>query len=40
MVGHVLWTLIRCVIILVARLGVRSYVEPEKIGAEAHRQRE
>ena len=40
MVGHVVWTLIRCVIILAARLGVRSYVEPEKTGAEAHRQRE
>ena len=40
MVGHIVWTLIRCVIILAARLGVRNYVEPEKTGAEAHRQRE
>ena len=40
MVGHAVWTLIRCVIILAARLGVRSNVEPEKTGAEAHRQLE
>ena len=40
MVGHVVWTLIRCVIILAAGLGVRSYVEPEKTRAEAHGQRE
>ena len=40
MVGHVAWTIIRCMIILAARLGVRSDVESEKTGAEAHRQRE
>ena len=43
MVGHVRLSFVVCsvlMIILAARLGVRSDIETEKTGAEAHRQRE